>query len=96
MGKSENKADREKLFCFGSISSCLGATLGLWLLGKCDRPPAELGQYHSRVVGGDTGPSVSHTSHIFDSQAEREKFCCLLRILGYLETAMGPPWIADA
>ena len=29
MGKSENKADREKLFCFGSISNCLEATLGL-------------------------------------------------------------------
>ena len=64
MGKSENKADREKLFCFGSISSCLGATLGLWLLGTCDRPPAELGQYQSRVVGGDTGPSVPQTSHL--------------------------------
>ena len=67
MGKSENKADREKLFWFGSISSCLGAALGLWLLGTCDRPPAELGQYQSRVVDGDTGPSVSHTSYIFDS-----------------------------
>ena len=52
----------------------------LWLFGGSDGvplgcrsvrlpplDPAEEGQDLSRVVGGDTGPSVSHTSHIFDA-----------------------------
>ena len=29
--------------------------------------PAEEGQDNDRVMGGDTGPSVPHTSHIFDA-----------------------------
>ena len=29
--------------------------------------PAEEGQDKDRVVGGDTRPSVPHTSHIFDA-----------------------------
>ena len=28
--------------------------------------PAEVGQDQSRVLGGDTGPPVPHTSHLFD------------------------------
>ena len=28
--------------------------------------PAEIGQDKNRVVRGDTGPSISHTSHLFD------------------------------
>ena len=94
MGKSENKADREKLFCFGSISSCLGATLGplgLRMHGIAPLNPAELGQYQSWVVGGDTGSSVPYTGHIFDSYANREKLCCFLRISGCLVAAIGSP-----
>ena len=33
--------------------------------------PSEVRQDQSRVVGGDTGPSVAHTSHIFDALAEK-------------------------
>ena len=28
--------------------------------------PAEIGQDKNRVVRGDTGPSIPHTSHLFD------------------------------
>ena len=41
--------------------------LGLQMreIGPLD--PAEVEPAQSRVVGGDTGPSVSDNSHIFDS-----------------------------
>ena len=35
--------------------------------------PSEVRQDQSRVVGGDTGPSVAHTNHIFDTLADKKK-----------------------
>ena len=35
--------------------------------------PAEEGQDQNRVVGGDTGPSVAHTSLILDALADKKK-----------------------
>ena len=34
--------------------------------------PAEVRQDQSRVVGGDTGPSVAHTNNIFDTLADKK------------------------
>ena len=34
--------------------------------------PAEVRQDQSRVVGGDTGPSVAHTSLILDALADKK------------------------
>ena len=93
MEKSE-KADKGKLSCFGHISACFGAILGplgLRVHGIAPLNPAELGQYQSRVVGGDTGSSVPYRGHIFDSYANREKLCCFLRISGCLVAAIGSP-----
>ena len=76
MEKSE-KADKGKLSCFGHISGCLGATLGplgLRMHGIAPQNPAELGQYESRVVGGDTGSSVPSKGHIFDSHVIEKNF----------------------
>ena len=41
---------------------------------------AKVGKEHIRVVGGDTGISVPHTSHVFDNQADKEKLYCNGRI----------------
>ena len=30
--------------------------------------PAEIGQDQSRVAGGDTGPSIPHSAHLFDKE----------------------------
>ena len=35
--------------------------------------PAEVRQDKNRVVGGGIGPSVPHTSYIFDNQADQRK-----------------------
>ena len=97
MEKSE-EADKGKLSCFVHISGCLGATLGplgLRMHGIAPLNPAELGQYQSWVVGGDTGSSVPYTGHIFDSYANRETLC-FLRISGCLGAAIGSPWVAGA
>ena len=53
--------------------------------------PAEVELDQSRVVGGNTGPSVCHSSHIFDGYMDKEKFCNFRRIPGYLDAAMGSP-----
>ena len=93
MEKSET-ADKGKLSCFGHISGCLGATLGplgLRMHGIAPLNPAELGQYKSRVVGGDTGSSFSYRGHIFDSYANREKLCCFLHVSDCLGAAIGSP-----
>ena len=38
--------------------------------------PGEVGQDQSRVLGEDTRPSISHTSHIFDAKAHKEIHHC--------------------
>ena len=53
--------------------------------------PAGVGQDQRRAVGGVTGPSVPHTSHIFDGYMDKEKFCNFRRIPGYLDAAIGSP-----
>ena len=54
----------------------VGVSLAVWGLSwgphglpMCKIAPylAEVGQDQSRVVGGGTGPSVLHTSHLFDN-----------------------------
>ena len=35
--------------------------------------PAEVRQDKNRVVGGGIGPSVPHTSYIFENQADHRK-----------------------
>ena len=55
--------------------------------------PAEEGQDQGRVVSGDTGPSVPHTSHIIDAWVDKEtlrRFGC---ISGFLGALMGSPWV---
>ena len=56
---------------------------------------AKVGKEQLRVVGGDTGISVPHTSHVFDNQAE-EKLYCYGRISGCLGATMGSPWVTGA
>ena len=56
--------------------------------------PDEVGQDQSRVVDGDTGPSVSHTSHLFEGKTDKEKLCCYGRISGCLGSLMGSPRVA--
>ena len=34
--------------------------------------PAEAGQEQSRVLGGDTGPSILYASHILDTCVDKE------------------------
>ena len=58
--------------------------------------PAEVGQDQSRVVGWDTWPSVLHTSHIFDTQDDKELQCYFGRISGCFEALMESPWVAGA
>ena len=48
-------------------SVVLGVSLGCRSVRLPPLDPAEEGQDQGRVVGGDTGPSVPHTSHIFDA-----------------------------
>ena len=50
----------------GSLRAAMGA-LGLQMpkIGPLD--PAVVGPEQSRLGGGDTGPLVPHTSHIFDA-----------------------------
>ena len=57
---------------------------------------AKVGKEQIRVVGGDTGISVPHTSHVFDNQADKEKLYCYGRISGCLGATMGSPWITGA
>ena len=57
---------------------------------------AKVGKEQIRVVGGDTGISVPHTSHVFDNQADKEKLYCYGRISACLGAAMGSPWITGA
>ena len=38
--------------------------------------PAEIGQDQNRVVRGDTGPSIPHTSHLFDGQVDKVELYC--------------------
>ena len=63
----DGKVDKDT--CFRRIFGCFGLWWGL--LGSqvyeiASLDPAEVGQDQSRVVGRDTGPSIPHTSHLFD------------------------------
>ena len=40
--------------------------IGLQVQENIPQDPAEVGKHQSSVVGKNTGPSVPHTSHIFD------------------------------
>ena len=62
---------------------------------------AKVGKEQLRVVGGDTGISVPHTSHVFDNQADKEKlllWAYLWLFRGYNGVPLGyrcvrlPPW----
>ena len=47
--------------------------------------PGEVGQDQSRVVGEDTGPSLAHTSQIFDIYANKE----ILHCFGLISVSLG-------
>ena len=55
------------------VSGLLWSPLGSQLVEITPKDPAEIGQDQSRVMGGDTGPSVLYTSHLFDNKADKEK-----------------------
>ena len=56
--------------------------------------PTDIGQDRNRVVGGDIGPSVPHTSHLFDVWVGKEKLGCFGHFSGCLGALMGSPWDA--
>ena len=56
---------------------------------------AKVGKEQLRVVGGDTGISVPHTSHVFDNKAEKEELL-FGHISGCLGATMGSPCVAGA
>ena len=55
--------------------------------------PDEVGQDQSRVVGGNTEPSVPQTSHILDALADKEILSCLKACLWFLGSSDGVPLV---
>ena len=45
-------------------------TLGSQICAIAPLDPAEIGQDQNRVVRVDTGPSIPHTSHLFDGYVD--------------------------
>ena len=58
---------------------------GLQVREILPRNPGEVGQDQSRVVGEDTGPSLAHTSQIFDIYANKE----ILHCFGLISVSLG-------